>query len=451
MATILLGITLSVLDGMVVNLALPGMVRDLHSSASTAVWIVNAYQLATLVLLLPLATLGDRLSYRRVYLVGALVFTLASAACSAATSVGTLAAARAVQGMGAAGMMAVNAALVRLTYPSRMLGRGIALNSVVVATASVAGPPLAAAVLSIATWPWLFLINVPLGILLLALGRKVLPENVNRAREATVTPLDIALNGGMFVSFFLGADLLGTTTGENTTAFGSHSATAGVALIVACVAVGAMHVLRQRAKTHPLLPIDLLRIPVFRLSMATSVCAFSAQTMAYIALPFLFLDAWHQSPGEAGLLMACWPAGVIVAAPQAGRLIGKYPDGLLGAIGLGVLSFGLALLALAAGDANSSVWWRLTICGLGFGLFQSPNNHTIITSAPAHRSGAASGMLGTARLTGQSLGAALLAAVFAAFSAHGQHGSQVALVGAACLAAASAVFSGLRLKTTPGH
>jgi MFS transporter, DHA2 family, multidrug resistance protein len=107
------------------------------------------------------------------------------------------------------------------------------------------------------------------------------------------------------------------------------------------------------------------------------------------------------------------------------------------------------LLALAAGDANSSVWWRLAICGLGFGLFQSPNNHTIITSAPAHRSGAASGMLGTARLTGQSLGAALLAAVFAAFSAHGQHGSQVALAGAACLAAASAVFSGLRLKT-PG-
>jgi MFS transporter, DHA2 family, multidrug resistance protein len=449
MATILLGITLSVLDGMVVNLALPGMVRDLHSNASTAVWIVNAYQLATLVLLLPLATLGDRLSYRRVYLVGGLVFTIASAACSGATSVGTLAAARAVQGMGAAGMMAVNAALVRLTYPSRMLGRGIALNSVIVATASVAGPPLAAAVLSIATWPWLFLINVPLGILMLVLGRKVLPENVNRAREATVGLLDVALNGGMFVSFFIGADLLGASS-EGASWLGRHSVAAGAALLVACVAVGAVHVLRQRARTHPLLPIDLLRIPVFRLSMATSVCAFSAQTMAYIALPFLFLDAWHQSPGEAGLLMACWPAGVIVAAPQAGRLIGRYPDGLLGAVGLGVLALGLALLALAAGDPGSSVWWRLTICGLGFGLFQSPNNHTIITSAPAHRSGAASGMLGTARLTGQSLGAALLAAVFAAFSAHGQFGSKFALICAACLAAASAVFSGLRLKA-PAH
>jgi MFS transporter, DHA2 family, multidrug resistance protein len=446
MATILLGITLSVLDGMVVNLALPGMVRDLHSSASNAVWIVNAYQLATLVLLLPLATLGDRLSYRRIYLVGAIVFTLASAACSVATSVGTLAGARAVQGMGAAGMMAVNAALVRLTYPSRMLGRGIALNSVVVATASVAGPPLAAAVLSIATWPWLFLINVPLGLVLIVLGRKVLPENVNRSREAKVTVLDVALNGGMFVTLFLGADLLGTSA-EGAGAANRHSGWLGAALLVACLAVGTLHVVRQRTKSHPLLPIDLLRIPVFRLSMATSVCAFSAQTMAYIALPFLFLDAWQQTPGQAGLLMACWPLGVIIAAPQAGRLIGRYPDGLLGALGLGLLALGLGLLALAAGDPRSEVWWRLAICGLGFGLFQSPNNHTIITSAPAHRSGAASGMLGTARLTGQSLGAALLAAVFAAFSAHDQHGSQVALVCASVLAAASAVFSGLRLKT----
>jgi MFS transporter, DHA2 family, multidrug resistance protein len=449
MATILLGITLSVLDGMVVNLALPGMVRDLHSSASNAVWIVNAYQLATLVLLLPLATLGDRLGYRRVYLVGAVVFTLASAVCSAASSVGSLAAARAVQGMGAAGMMAVNAALVRLTYPSRMLGRGIALNSVVVATASVAGPPLAAAVLSVATWQWLFLINVPLGIVLLVLGRKVLPDNVSRSREASVTVLDVALNGGMFVSLFLGADLLGSP-GEAAGAAGRHSVALGAALLVACVAVGTIHVRRQRTRSHPLLPIDLLRIPVFRLSMATSVCAFAAQTMAYIALPFLFLDAWHQSPGQAGLLMACWPLAVIVAAPQAGRLIGRYPDGLLGAFGLALLAVGLALLAFAAGDPQSAVWWRLAICGLGFGLFQSPNNHTIITSAPAHRAGAASGMLGTARLTGQSLGAALLAAVFAAFSAHDQHGSQVALAFGACLAAASAVFSGLRLKT-PDH
>jgi DHA2 family multidrug resistance protein-like MFS transporter len=449
MGIIILGIALSVLDSTVVNLALPGMVRDLHASASGAVWIVNAYQLASLVLLLPLANLGERLTYRRVYLVGAVVFTVASGLAAASSSLGMLAIARAIQGTGAAGIMAVNAALVRLTYPSNHLGRGIAINSIVVATSSVAGPVVAAAILSVAGWPWLFIVNIPIGIVLIVLGRRVLPLNEVRATPSDVSAVDVVLNGAMFVLLFLGADLLGASSSRD--AGQSHGSTLlGAALVAACLVVGFIHVRRQLARTHPLLPIDLLRIPVFRLSMATSVCAFSAQLMAYIALPFLFLDAWHRSPGEAGTLIACWPLGVIASAAVAGRLIGRYPDGLLGAIGLGVFAIGLGLMALAATSDAPTVWWRLAICGLGFGLFQSPNNHTIITSAPAHRAGAASGMLGTARLTGQSLGAALLAMLFAVSSAHDQRGAAIALTFAACLAAAAGVFSGLRIKA-PAH
>lgn len=445
MATIILGISLAVLDGTVVNLALPGMVRDLHASASGAVWIVNAYQLATLVLLLPLANLGERVTYRRVYLVGAVVFTIASAASAISDSLWTLAIARAAQGVGAAGIMSVNSALVRLTYPGDQLGRGVALNSIVVATSSVAGPVVAAAILSVATWPWLFLVNIPLGIALVWLGNRVLPMNEVRDKPFAFTPFDVLLNAAMFVLLFLGADMLGTSARQG----GSNNTLAwGFALLAACVAIGVVHVRRQSRLDDPLLPIDLLRIPVFRLSMATSVCAFASQLIAYVALPFLFLDAWHRTPGEAGVLMACWPIAVIFAAAQAGRMIGRYPDGLLGAVGLGTLSLGLALLALAANDVTApGMWWRLAICGLGFGLFQSPNNHTIITSAPHRRAGAASGMLGTARLTGQSLGAALLAGVFAATSAHDARGATIALSLAACFAAAAAVFSGLRVRT----
>jgi DHA2 family multidrug resistance protein-like MFS transporter len=443
MLVIILGIALSVLDGMVVNLALPGIVRDLQSTASHAVWVVNAYQLATLSLLLPLASLGDRVGYRRVYLAGVVVFTTASAACSLAGSVPALALARAVQGAGAAGIMAVNSALVRLTYPSEQLGRGIAINSVVVATASVAGPAIAAAVLSVATWPWLFAINIPLGIVLVLLGRRALPHNPPSTHlPARISGLDVLLNAAMFCLLFLGADVLGARGGGS----GGTALPAGLALLAGAIGVGTVHVLRQLKKPLPLLPIDLLRIPIFRLSMATSVCAFAAQTAAYIALPFLLLEAWHLGTGRAGLLMACWPAAVIVAAPVAGRLIGRYPGGLLGAIGLAVFSLGLALLAVAAAQsAPPTLWWRLALCGLGFGLFQSPNNHTIITSAPARRAGAASGMLGTARLTGQSLGAVSIAAVFAVSSAQGR-GPMIALALAATFAGASALFSGLRLR-----
>jgi MFS transporter, DHA2 family, multidrug resistance protein len=379
-----------------------------------------------------------------VYLAGVAVFTIASALCSLAESLPMLAVARAVQGAGAAGMMSVNAALVRLTYPSEQLGRGVALNSVVVATASVAGPAVAAAVLSVANWPWLFAVNVPLGLVLLVLGARVLPRNVDaRAGSGRLSPLDVLLNAGMFCLLFLGADALGVRAGREDAA----GLLTGAGLLGASIVVGALHVRRQLLQTHPLLPIDLLRIRIFRLSMATSVCAFCAQTLAYIALPFLLLDAWHMTAGQGGLLMACWPAAVIAAATMAGRLIGRYPGGLLGAIGLGVLALGLALLTEAALHAQApSLAWRMAVCGVGFGLFQSPNNHTILTSAPPNRSGAASGMLGTARLTGRSLGAVCIAAVFAAAGPQHGRGALFALGLAASFAAAAAVFSGLRVR-----
>jgi DHA2 family multidrug resistance protein-like MFS transporter len=445
MGVIMLGITLAVLDGSVVNLALPGIVRDLQSTPSHAVWVVNAYQLATLALLLPLAALGDRLGYRRVYLAGAAVFTVASAACMLAQSVPMLAAARALQGAGAAGIMAVNAALVRLTYPSRSLGRGIALNSVVVAAGSVAGPTVAAAVLSVASWPWLFGINLPLGVILLVLGSRALPHNpAPPAAASSLSLVDVALNGCVFTLLFLGADLLGARAGPSQPL---SNVTAGVAALAAALGLGVIYIRRQRGQSSPLLPIDLLRIPVFALSMCTSVSAFTAQTLAYVSLPFLMLEAWQLGPLHAGLLLTCWPLGTIVAAPVAGRLIGRYPGGLLGGIGLGLMAAGLALLALAPPHpAALDVAWRLALCGLGFGLFQSPNNHTIITSAPVNRSGAASGMLGTARLTGQSSGAVLLAAIFSVLSVSDGRGPVLALALAACFAAVAAVFSALRVR-----
>ncbi|WP_390343953.1 MFS transporter [Variovorax boronicumulans] len=450
MLVIILGLTVSVLDGTIVNLALPGIARELQATPAQAIWVVNAYQIATLVMLLPLASLGDLVGYRRVYLVGMAVFTVSSLAATFANSLATLIASRALQGLGAAGIMSVNAALVRLTFPSAQLGRGMAINSLVVATSSVAGPSVAAAILSVASWPWLFAINVPLGIVTFALGLRALPFNrAAPAAGARFSPVDVTLNVLMFSLVFLGVDHLGVREGgvQATGTPWSAWATLGAGL-----AVGFVYLRRQRTQAVPLFPIDLLRIPVFALSMGTSVAAFCAQMLAYIALPFLLLDVYGRSHIEAGLLITAWPLAIVVMAPIAGRLIGRYPDGLLGGIGLGLLATGLALLAaLPAHPGNADIAWRMALCGLGFGLFQSPNNHTIVSSPPAHRSGAASGMLGTARLTGQTLGAVVLAAVFSVWSPHGGHGPVVALVLAAGCAAVAAVFSSLRLKTTSPH
>ena len=177
MLVIILGLTLAVLDTSLVNLALPDIARQLQSNAAQSIWVVNAYQLATLIVLLPLAALGERMGYRRVYLVGIALFSAASVGPMLASSMLALIVARALQGLGAAGVMAVNAALVRLIYPRAQLGQGMAINSLVVATASMAGPSVAAAILSVASWPWLFAMNLPLGLGIWWLGRRALPAN----------------------------------------------------------------------------------------------------------------------------------------------------------------------------------------------------------------------------------------------------------------------------------
>lgn len=450
MAVVILGITMSVLDSSIVNLALPAMARDLKATAAESVWVLNAYQVSILALLLPCATLGDRIGYRRVYLAGLAVFTLASFACTFATTFPQLIAARALEGLGSAGIMSVNSALVRLIYPKRLLGRGVALNSMAVATGSVAGPSLAALILSVTSWPWLFAINVPIGLLVLWLGFRSLPKNRTASVSSEpVSVLDVLLNIALFSLIFFGAHGLGTRA-DAPQAGSSLALSAG--LLGAGFAVGFVYLRRQWHQSSPIFPVDLLRIPIFALSMCTSVTAFAAQIMTSIALPFLLLEAYGHTPAQAGLLITAWPLAVVVTAPLAGHLIGRYPDGLLSGVGLGLLATGLALLAaLPAAPTDFQFAWPLALSGVGFALFQSPNNHTIVTAAPMHRSGGASGMLGTARLTGQTIGAVTMAIVFTLTSAHDGAGPSLALALAAGFAATAAVFSLLRLRHRLGE
>lgn len=440
MAVIILGIALTVLDSSMVNLALPAIARDLHAAPSDSILVVNAYQIGALALLLPCAALGDRLGYRQVYLAGMAIYTVGALCSVLSPTLPLLIASRTLQGIGAAGIMAVNPALVRLTFPMRLLGRGIAVNSVVVATASVAGPTVSAAVLSLASWHWLFAISVPSGLFMLALGSRALPHNPPRTHAPSpLRPLDVVLNMLFFGAMFLGLNLLGGSGAHSTHGV---SPLAALALLAAGLVLGVWYVQRQRHEATPLLPVDLLRIPIFALSMATSISAFGAQVLAFIALPFLMLDVWHLGAVEAGLLISAWPAGVVCAAPLAGVLIGRFRTGTLAGLGLAVLCAGLVSLAAMGGEPSSwSVAARLLVCGAGFGMFQPPNNHTIVTSAPLHRSGAASGMLATARITGQTVGAVLVTMIFSLVGMAGGVGPRIAIACAAVSAAASSVFS----------
>ncbi|WP_336487706.1 MFS transporter [Methylobacterium nigriterrae] len=433
---IALAISMAILDGAIVNVALPVMAKDLAVSPGAAIFVVNSYQIAVTASLLPLASLGDILGYRRVYLSGLAVFTAASVACALSPSLNLLIAARIAQGLGAAGIMSVNIALVRFIYPHRMIGRGVGNVALVVAVASAAGPTVAAAILSVAAWPWLFLVNLPVGLLALLVGSRTLPATPRSgARFDAPSALLNALTFGLLI---IGIDGVGAPEER------------GLALveIAGALVVGAAFVWYQLRLPAPLLPVDLLRIPAFALSMATSIASFASQMMAYIALPFYFQDVLRLSETRTGFLLTPWPLAIAAMAPLSGRLADRFPPGILGGIGLGTMALGLTGMALLPPEPSAlDIAWRLTLCGLGFGLFQSPNNKVIITSAPRERSGGASGMQSTARLTGQSLGAALVAVLFGL--SHGAGPAEpvsLSLWCAVALAAMGALASVLRRK-----
>jgi MFS transporter, DHA2 family, multidrug resistance protein len=429
------GISVSVIDSAIANVALPTIARYMHASAASSIWVVNAYQLAVTISLLPLSSLGDRIGYRRVYLGGLVLFTLASLGCALANSLPTLALARVIQGFGAAGIMSVNTALVRMIYPPASLGRGISVNAMVVAVSSAVGPTVAAGILSIASWQWLFAINVPIGLAAFAMGIKALPGNVRH--DLPYDYVSAVMNAFVFGLLIFAVDGLGH----------GQSYVYVAAELIGALAIGYFFVRRQLTQPAPLLPVDLMRNPVFALSIGTSVCSFTAQMLAFVSLPFLMQNALGLSQVQTGLLMTPWPLVIIVAAPVSGVLSDRMSAGLLGGIGLALLTAGLLLLATTIGThpQPADIAWRMALCGVGFGMFQSPNNRTILSSAPRSRSGGASGMLGTARLTGQTLGAALVALIFGVVQ---HHGPVVALYVAAGFAAVAAVVSSLRVTQT---
>jgi len=433
MATIVMAMAMSVLDSTIVNVALPSIAKQFDVSAASSIWVVNAYQIAILIALIPLASLGEIVGYRRIYQAGLAIFTVASLGCAFAQSLPELTVARAIQGLGAAGLMSVNAALVRFTYPSRMLGRAIGFNALVVAISAAIGPTLGSAVLAVADWRWVFAVNVPIGIVAVSVASFALPYS-DRAQR----PLNYAGAALQIATFGLLISGLQSLAHEEATVAGLLQIAAGVAFGVALV----RHEIHREA---PLIPFDLLRIPIFSLSLATSVCSFFAQMAAFVALPFE-IQRLGRSAVETGLLMTPWPLAIACVAPLAGRLSDRYPAAILGGVGLIVMSAGLALLAtFPAGGTAFELMWRMALCGLGFGFFQAPNNRAMLSSAPRSRSGAAGGMLSTVRLLGQTVGAAVVAVLF---RTHAERGATLALTVAAVMAVAASALSFSRLR---GH
>src|ERR1700730_10457328 len=434
-AAIFTALAMASLDTAIANIALPAIAADLHASPSDVIWVVNVYQISLVATLLPLAALGEIVGHQRIYLAGLLLFTLASLACACAWSLPSLLTARALQGLGASGIMSVNSALIRFVYPSRLLGRGFGHNALVVATAFTLGPTIASGILAIGPWPWLFAVNIPFGLVAMLIGLKTLPRTPT-ATHAFDFP------GALLAAACLGLFILGIGSAAH------HERPWLISTELASAALLGWALIRRQADSPaPVLPIDLFRRPVFALSTATAICSFAVQGLAFVSLPFYFEDILGRSQVETGFFMTPWPLVVAIMAPIAGRLSDRHPAGLLGGLGLALLSLGMMLLALLPTNPHViDIVWRMAICGCGFGFFQALIMKALMSSAPSDRSGSASGIVATARLTGQTTGAALAALCF---GMAGREGATVALVLGAGFAAVGCVMSFLRLIAVP--
>jgi MFS transporter, DHA2 family, multidrug resistance protein len=438
---------MSVLDGTIANTALPTIARDLGASPAESIWVINAFQLAITASLLPFAALGELRGPTRVYRAGVILFVAGSLACALARSLPVLIAARAFQGLGASAIMALSPAILRDIFPRAQLGRALGLNAFVVATSSAAGPTLGGLILAFAPWPWLFAINVPLGLINIAMNR-ALPRR-ERNRGGLDVPSVITSAAGFALTIW----------GLDGFARGEPAWTIALRLI-AGVASAAWFVRRQFTLEKPMIALDLFRIPAFSFAAATSFSTFSAQGLAYVALPFYFQVALGRTPLESGLLLTSWPLAIAVVAPIAGRLADRVPAGILATIGLAVMTLGLGLYAaLPPNPTGTQILLHGIVCGLGFGFFQSPNNRELIGSAPREKSSSAGGLLASMRVGGQTAGAALVAIVFGVYGASIASGTEPraavahaapAVLWIACASSAIATLaSGLRLPFRP--
>lgn len=401
-AAISFGTSLFVIDGAIANVALPTIGRELGVGNGVVTNVVTVYQLVLVMVLLPFSSLGDRVGHRTLYQIGQVLFLVASAAIMFVPNFTLLLVARAGQALGAGMALSVSAAMLRETYPARSLGSGMGINSVVVASSGAIAPTLGGWLVANLDWRWVFVAAVPMAAISLLLGR-ALPDPFKADREPQYLS---GVWSALSVLLLIGG--LQIATHGASVAIG-----AGVSLVGAISAY--FLVQRERQRSHPVVPVDLMAKPAIGLSALAAVCAFVASSSLLVSLPFLFQVRMGYTPDQVGLLLLPFPLTMLVVAPIAGWLSDQVAPTKLGVTGMAIAIAALLLLAFMPAQPGAfGISWRLALCALGYGLFFAPNSRLLIGQAPKERAAAAGGLLSTSRLSGQTLGAAMVGVLLTA-------------------------------------
>jgi EmrB/QacA subfamily drug resistance transporter len=438
------GTFMSAMGGSAVYTVLPVVTRALSADVATVQWVLTVYLLVVSTMLLSFGRLGDLRGHRRIYVGGFTVLLVASAVCGLAPSVSALIAARAAQALGAAMIFANGPAILTRSFPASQRGRALGMQAGMTYLGLTAGPSLGGWLAALWGWRAVFFLNLPVGLVAIALTVRFVPED-----EPPESRESFDLLGAALFTLGLGTLLIALNRGHDW----GWTSTGVLAAFVLAIVLLAAFVVVERCVSAPMLDLDLFRRRVFSAAAASAVLNYICVNSVVFLLPFYLMDGRGLGPARTGLVLTTQPIVMAVVAPVSGALSDRIGSRALATGGMTILASGLfSLSRLGPASPLSHVALALVVTGLGTGIFGSPNNNTLMGSAPRHRQGIAGGVLASARNTGMVLGVGLAAAVFTTVLANAPagtvppifHAIDRALLVATCMALLGIVTSAVR-------
>jgi EmrB/QacA subfamily drug resistance transporter len=436
LAIVSIGLFMMVLDNLVVNVALPSIRRDLGASIQTLEWTVNSYILSYAVLLLTGAALGDRLGRKRMFIGGIALFTVGSAAAALSPTVDFLIAARAIQGVAAALVTPLTLTLLAEAFPPEQRGLALGVWSGISGIGVALGPLVGGALTQLASWHWIFWVNVPIGIALIPLAASRLVESRGEVKRLDLPGLALVSSGLFGVVYGLvRSQSLGWSSPEVVVGLA-----AGTALLAAFV-------WQELRASEPMLPMQFFANRGFAVTNAVSIAMFFGMFGSIFFLSQFLQNVLHNSPLQAGVKLLVWTGAVMVVSPAAGFLSERYGSRMFMVAGLGLQAIALGMLATLAGvhESYTSMLIPFILAGSGMALVFAPSANAVLASVRTSQTGQASGATNAIRELGGVLGIAVLATVF---TSHGSYANPQAYVdglvpalwiGAAVLAAGALI------------
>lgn len=392
-------------DGSIVNVALPSLNTDLHTQFYVVQWAVLSFLMGLVVCILSAGRLGDMIGKKRVFTAGLVLFVLSSTLCGLSPGIYWLIAFRFLQAIGAAMIVALGVAIVTETWPKTEHGTAIGISAGIISLGAAAGPALGGFILHALNWRWIFFVNIPIGLLSLALVRIYVPDLQPKNQDER---FDII--GAVFIGMTMLAFVLAMTFTQTQGLFSAPV----VGLLIVFAAALLVFIRTEKRVAHPMLDLSLFSNSGFTLNLFTGFATFVCISGILLLFPFYLQLVKKMDQQQIGLIMSVVPLALVVFGPISGTLADRVGTRPVSLIGLAVILGSYILISRLTVFTTPMKFILLTLPnGLGMAIFQSPNNTAIMAAAPRSRLGVANGMLSMSRTLGQLTGVSLLGAFFA--------------------------------------